>query len=68
MRKNWIIITIIVLHSFLQKGFGQEDYVVNTSKFLQKINPSYFGFNSLMNVGVLYNSMNVNAYDKMDNK
>ena len=57
---------------FILFSFGilqsQEDYVVNTSKFLQKINPSYFGFNSLMNVGVLYNSMNINAYDKMDNK
>ena len=36
MRKNWIIITIIFLQSFLQKGFGQEDYVVNQAKFLQK--------------------------------
>lgn len=67
MRRRFKYFFVFILFSFgiLQ---SQDDYVVNTSKFLQKINPSYFGFNSLMNVGVLYNSMNINAYDKMDNK
>ena len=68
MRKNWIIITIIVLHSFLQKGFGQEDYVVNQSKFLQKSNPSFLGMNQLNRVGVLYNSLRINESTAMDNK
>ena len=57
------IVMIISVNSY-----AQEEYIVNNSKFLQKTNPSYFGFNSLNNVGVLYNTMNVNAYDKMDTK
>ena len=68
MRKNWIILTIIVLHSFIQKGFGQEDYVVNQSKFLQKSNPSFLGMNQLNRVGVLYNSLRINESTAMDNK
>ena len=68
MPKNWIILTIIVLHSFLQKGFGQEDYVVNQSKFLQKSNPSFLGMNQLNRVGVLYNSLRINESTAMDNK
>ncbi len=47
---------------------AQEDYIVNHSKFMQKSNPSYFGFNSLNKVGVLYNSLKLNEYDRMDNK
>ena len=35
---------------------------------MQKTNPSYFGFNSLNKVGVLYNQMKLNEFDKMDNK
>ena len=57
MRKNWIILTIIVLHSFLQKGYGQEEYVVNQAKFLQKSNAKLLGMNQLNRVGVLYNSL-----------
>jgi type IX secretion system PorP/SprF family membrane protein len=68
MRKNWVILTIIVLHSFLQKGFGQEDYVVNQAKFLQKSNASFLGMNQLNRVGVLYNSLRVNESTAMDNK
>ncbi len=48
--------------------YAQEDYIVNHSKFMQKSNPSYFGFNSLNKVGVLYNSLKLNEYDRMDNK
>ena len=47
---------------------AQEEYIVNHSKFMQKTNPSYFGFNSLNRTGVLYNQMKLNEYDKMDNK
>jgi type IX secretion system PorP/SprF family membrane protein len=47
---------------------AQEEYIVNHSKFMQKSNPSYFGFNSLNKVGVLYNSMKLNEYDRLDNK
>ena len=49
-------------------SFSQEEYIVNNSKFLQKTNSSYFGFNSLNKVGVLYNSMKINDFDKMDQK
>ena len=47
---------------------AQEEYIVNHSKFMQKSNPSYFGFNSLNKVGVLYNTIKLNEYDKLDNK
>lgn len=47
---------------------AQEEYIVNHSKFMQKTNPSYFGFNSLNKTGVLYNQMKLNEFDKMDNK
>lgn len=48
--------------------YAQEEYIVNNSKFMQKSNPSYFGFNNLNKVGVLYNQMKLNEFDKMDNK
>ena len=41
--------------------------MVNNSCFLQKSNPSYFGYNSLLKVGVLYNSLTLNAFE-MNNK
>ena len=62
--------TLIVLYVAINTSYiyGQEDYIVNHSKFMQKTNPSYFGFNSLNKVGVLYNQMKLNEFDKMDNK
>ena len=63
--------TYYLLLTFLFIGgslYAQEEYIVNHSKFMQKSNPSYFGFNSLNKVGVLYNSMKLNEYDKLDNK
>ncbi len=64
------LIYIIFLFAFHFGGllYAQEDYIVNHSKFMQKSNPSYFGFNSLNKVGVLYNSLKLNEYDRMDNK
>ena len=41
-------------------AYGQEDLFVGQTRFMQKINPSYFGFNNLNRVGILYNSMSVN--------
>ena len=61
----FIILFLAFSASYL---YGQEDYIVNHSKFMQKTNPSYFGFNSLNKVGVLYNQMKLNEFDKMDNK
>ena len=65
-----IITYCILLAAFLLEGslYAQEEYIVNHSKFMQKSNPSYFGFNSLNKVGVLYNSIKLNEYDKLDNK
>ena len=47
---------------------GQEDYVVNQVKFLQKSNSSFFGMNQLNRVGVLFNSLKLNERSSMDNK
>tara|TARA_Y100000389_G_C17456276_1_gene518397 strand:+ start:2011 stop:3030 length:1020 start_codon:yes stop_codon:yes gene_type:complete len=60
-----LLIVAFLFGTLLQ---AQEEYIVNHSKFMQKSNPSYFGFNSLNKVGVLYNSMKLNEYDRMDNK
>ena len=64
--KYSIIILFVAIYA--SNLYGQEDYIVNHSKFMQKTNPSYFGFNSLNKVGVLYNQMKLNEFDKMDNK
>ena len=47
---------------------GQDDYIVNQAKFLQKSNPSFYGMNQLNRVGILYNSLRVNDNIGMDNK
>lgn len=47
---------------------AQEDYFVGQSRFLQKVNPSYFGFNNLNKVGVLYNTLQINSGQTIDNK
>lgn len=61
------IFTIIVL--LLAFGVrGQEDLFANKSRFIQKNNPSYFGFNSLNKIGVLYNSLSISDSNKSDNK
>ena len=68
MRKIWFFIASIIFLNLPFKGFGQEDYVVNQAKFLQKFNPSIFGMNQLNRVGVLYNSLKINDASAMDNK
>ncbi|MCH1518719.1 MAG: type IX secretion system membrane protein PorP/SprF [Flavobacteriaceae bacterium] len=66
-KRTYQLVTVFLLlvGSFLH---AQEEYIVNHSKFMQKTNPSYFGFNSLNRTGVLYNQMKLNEFDKMDNK
>ena len=66
MRKILIIIFIMSISSKI--SFGQDEYVINQSKFLQKANTSYFGFNQLGRVGILYNSLRVNENEQIDNK
>ena len=53
MRKILIILFITSISS--KRSYGQDEYVINQSKFLQKANTSYFGFNQLGRVGILYN-------------
>lgn len=62
------ILLIITLLSVQINLFGQDDYFVNQSKFIQKVNPSAFALNELNKVGVLYNSLKVNENTTMDNK
>ncbi len=58
----------LLIFSQLGSLYSQEEYLVNNSRFLQKSNPSYFGYNSLLKVGVLYNSLALNAFERMNNK
>lgn len=67
-RKETYCIFLLGLLLFFGRGYAQDDYIVNHSKFMQKTNPSYFGFNSLNKVGVLYNQVKLNEFDKMDTK
>ena len=68
IKKVKYLLIILFVAVSASSFYGQEDYIVNHSKFMQKTNPSYFGFNSLNKVGVLYNQMKLNEFDKMDNK
>jgi len=65
-RTNKLLLGIILLMTIYLNA--QEEYIVNHSKFMHKSNPSYFGFNNLNKVGVLFNQMKLNEFDKMDNK
>lgn len=65
-RTNKLLLGIILLMTISLNA--QEEYIVNHSKFMHKSNPSYFGFNNLNKVGVLFNQMKLNEFDKMDNK
>ena len=50
--KYSIIILFVAIYA--SNLYGQEDYIVNHSKFMQKTNPSYFGFNKpIWNLRVL---------------
>lgn len=67
MMMKKIVLGIIVLF-FWFSGKAQEEYIVGQSRFLQKINASFFGFNNLTKVGVMYNSFRVNNDQNIDNK
>ena len=55
-------VKLIILFLFMLPKIilAQDEYVVSQSKFLQKSNTSYFGFNQMGKVGVLYNTLEVN--------
>ena len=63
---RWMLFSSLLLLPLLVTA--QDEYIVNHSKFMHKTNPSYFGLNNLNKVGVLYNQMKLNEFDKMDNK
>ena len=63
-----IIIVLISVFCLQINLYGQDDYIVNQAKFLQKSNSSFYGMNQLNRVGVLYNSIKVNDQLAMDNK
>jgi type IX secretion system PorP/SprF family membrane protein len=61
--------TALLFLLFISMSVGaQEDYFVGQSRYLQKTNASYFGFNNLNKVGVLYNTLKVNSGQTIDNK
>ena len=68
MMRNIRQFLFVFLCCLAQFTFAQEDFFINKSRFMQKTNPSFFGFNSLNKVGVLYNTISVNTSDKQDNK
>ena len=55
MTKRILTYGLIFYCAFL--GFSQEDIIVSHSRFMQKVNPSAFGMNSMNKTGVLYNSL-----------
>ena len=66
---RYILIYLLISISYFPiKLHGQDDYIVNQAKFLQKTNASFYGMNQLNRVGVLYNSIKVNEKLAMDNK
>ncbi len=65
--KKTVLIFLGVLFISLQAVFGQE-YLLNQSKNLQVLNPSYYGFNSLTKAGVIYNSLSYSTNENIDTK
>ncbi len=63
---NKIFTIIIFALAFWVKG--QEDQFANKSRFMQKSNPSFFGYNNLNKIGFLYNTVSVSDSDNSDNK
>jgi type IX secretion system PorP/SprF family membrane protein len=47
---------------------AQNENFVSQTRFMQKVNPSYLGFNSLNRVGVLYNTLELGSNQTIDNK
>lgn len=63
--KNLTLLFILLLSL---NSYSQEDLFIGQTRFMQKSNPSYFGFNSLNRVGVLYNTYQFNSTQNIDNK
>ena len=46
---------------------AQEEYIVNQTKFINKLNPSAFGMNQLNRVGVLRNTLKIDETSTLNN-
>ena len=66
MTKRILTYGLIFYCAFL--GFSQEDIIVSHSRFMQKVNPSAFGMNSMNKTGVLYNSLGLVGNTKVESK
>ena len=64
MRKFIVLLAVC----FSVNLFSQDDLFIGQTRFMQKSNASYFGFNSLNRVGVMYNSYQFNSTQNIDNK
>lgn len=62
------ILTYGLIFCWIFLGFSQEDIIVSHSRFMQKVNPSAFGMNSMNKTGVLYNSLGLVGNTKIESK
>ena len=62
------ILTYGLIFCWTLLGFGQEDVIVSHSRFMQKVNPSAFGMNSMNKTGVLYNSLGLVGNTTIESK
>jgi len=66
LKNNKLYILFFLLNVVLV--FSQDEIVLSNSRFLHKSNPSFFGYNNLTKVGVLYNSISYSSFSNIDNK
>ncbi len=64
--KKYIFIIVMLLASW--EMYTQEEIIISNSRYMQKSNPSYFGYNNLTKVGVVYNSLSYNNFSNIENK
>jgi len=64
MKKTFLFLALLLGLNM----FSQEDLFIGQTRFMQKSNPSYFGFNSLNRVGVMYNTYQFNSTQNIDTK
>jgi type IX secretion system PorP/SprF family membrane protein len=66
MMKKILTILFFVFSVALLKA--QEDIIISHSRFMQKVNPSAFGMNSINKTGVLYNSASLIYNNSIESK
>jgi len=65
LRVFFFLITVLANALILN---AQDEIVLSNSRYMQKSNPSYFGYNNLTKVGVVYNSLSYNNFNNIDNR